>query len=198
MHTLNIHNQLYEFYTWDDLGELSFELAQQILTTGKKYDRLVALSKGGLAFARSLVDFLDLPDISTIKIEFYTGINETNKTPVITQSLPVNIKNEAILIYDDIVDTGETLSLAIKYLNQHGAKSVDTAVLFLKPWTKVNSDFKGKESSAWVIFPNEIRETILTLAKIWRQLGDNQDQITAQLKQLGFKDAELALFLPPE
>ena len=194
--TSNFHDQLYEYYDWTELGQLVFELCQQILTTEKKFDRLIALSKGGLTFARSLVDYLDIPDISIIKIEFYTGIGDTTRTPIITQSLPVNIQNEKILIFDDLVDSGETLELAKKYISQHGAKKVETAILFRKEWTKIETNYHVKESKAWIIFPNEVRSTTKLLMKIWQKKGDNDEQIKLKLQQIGFPADALAMFGP--
>jgi uncharacterized protein len=189
-----IHDQAYEFYSWETLGGDIFNLARDIIDSGKNFDRVVALAKGGLTFSRSLVDFLGIPDVSSIQIEFYTGINETNRIPVITQSLPVTIQNERILIFDDIVDKGVTLELAVQYLKQHGPAEVTTASLLYKPWSTIKPDFIARTSEAWVIFPNEIRETIEILVNKWGQQGDSTEQIANQLLQIGFSKAEVELF----
>ena len=192
------HGQAYEYYSWVTLGEDIFHLSEDILKSGHKFDRIIALAKGGLTFSRSLVDYLDTHQISSIQIEFYTGIGKTAKTPVITQSLPVSIQNEKILVFDDIVDKGDTLDLAVQYLNYHGAKSIHTATLIQKPWTKHKADFAARESSAWVIFPNEVRETIEILQDLWREEGDSPQLIIKQLLEIGFSKAEVDLFCKPE
>ena len=189
-----IHNQTYEFYPWELLGEDIFSLARKIHKSGKKFDRIVALAKGGLTFSRSLVDYLEIEALSSIQIEFYTDIGTTAKTPVITQSLPVSIKNEHILIFDDILDTGETMKLAKEYLQYHGAASITTAVLIEKPWSTVPVDFSARQSEAWVIFPNEVRETIKSLVSIWEKAGDSTEKIHNQLQEIGFSKDEVALF----
>jgi hypothetical protein len=189
-----IHDQSYEYYGWDRLGEDVFTLAKKIIASGEQFDRLVALAKGGLTFSRSLVDYLAIPELSSIQIEFYTGIGTTAATPVITQSLPVSIKDQRVLIFDDIVDKGETIKLAKQYLQYHGAKVVKTATLIEKPWTTVRADFAARPSEAWVIFPNEARETIKTLEEKWQAGGDSPSQIRQQLLQIGFSQDEVALF----
>jgi uncharacterized protein len=194
MTSQTIHDQAYEFYSWETLGEDIFKLASDIIESGKDFDRVVALAKGGLTFSRSMVDYLGIPNVSSIQIEFYTGINETNRTPVITQSLPVTIQNERILIFDDIVDSGETLELATRYLQQHGPVEITTATLLYKPWSIIKPDFIAKTSEAWVIFPNEIRETIEILVNKWGQVGDSPEQIKQQLLQIGFSKPEVELF----
>lgn len=198
MNASKFHDQAYEYCSWSTLGEDIFTLAQKILASGQEYDRIVALAKGGLTFSRSLVDYLNIPNVSSFQIEFYTGIGETAKTPVITQSLPVTVRNERILIFDDIVDTGESLQLATQYMKIHGAADVSTAVLVSKPWTKFKADFHVRETKAWFIFPNETRETIELLRKIWTEKGDSPDKITQQLLKIGFSKAEVALFAPVE
>ncbi len=190
-----IHDQTYEFYTWDALGQDIFKLAKQIIDSGQQFDRIIALAKGGLTFSRSLVDYLDVENVSSFQIEFYTGIGTTAKTPVITQSLPVSIRGERILVFDDIVDQGSTMELATQYLQQHGVKSLHTASLVQKPWSTFKVDFWAHQSKAWVIFPNEVRETILLLKELWQEQGDSLEKIQAQLLEIGFTKAEVALFL---
>jgi len=192
--TRTIHNQTYEFYPWEQLGNDTFLLAKKIIESGAQFDRIIALAKGGLTFSRSLVDYLAVDSVSSIQIQFYTGITETDKTPVITQSLPVSIKNERILIFDDILDTGETMKLAKQYLHYHGAQSIHTAVLIEKPWAVVPVDYSARTSEAWVIFPNEVRETIQNLITIWKNKNDSRESIEKQLIEIGFSKDEVALF----
>ena len=194
MKATNIHGQAYEFYSWDKLGQDIFKLSQQIIKSGQKFDRIIALAKGGLTFSRSLVDFLDVPNLSSFQIEFYTGIGTTQKMPVIIQSLPVSVRDESVLIFDDLVDKGETMKMAVDYVKYHGVKKITTATLITKPWSEFKIDFFAYESRAWVIFPNEIRETITTLSNMWQQKGDSPDQIQQQLLEIGFNQAEVALF----
>lgn len=194
MKAVTFHDQTYEYYDWQGLGSDVFNLAQQILKSGQQFDRLVALAKGGLSFSRSMVDYLAIPEVSTLQIEFYTGIGSTAATPVITQTVPVSVRNERILVFDDIADSGETLEVATSYLKYHGIQSVTTAVLLSKPWSKFKPDFTARTSEAWVIFPNEARETITALCTSWKKQGDTSDQIQEQLLQIGFPAEEIALF----
>jgi hypoxanthine phosphoribosyltransferase len=194
-----IHDQEYEFYSWQKLGEDVFTLAQKIIKsqqagTTPKFDRIIALAKGGLTFSRSMVDYLNVDNVSSIQIEFYSGIGTTNKTPVITQSLPVSIRDEHVLIFDDIVDKGSTLELALEYLQHHGAKSITTAALIQKPWAKPKPDFYVQETESWVIFPNEVRETVGLLNELWQEEGDSAEEITQNLLKIGFSKEEVDLF----
>lgn len=194
MKAITIHDQAYEYYTWADLGEAIFLIAKQIIESGEKFDRIIALAKGGLTFSRSLVDYLNINDVSSFQIEFYSVLERKHKTPVITQSLPVSVRGERVLVFDDVVDKGDTMELAVQYLNYHGVKEIMTSALVTKPWSKFKIDFSAFESQAWVIFPNEARETIETLTSIWTKKGDSPEVVRKQLLEIGFPKEEVALF----
>ena len=104
MKTTTIHDQAYELYTWKEFGEHVFEIAKQIVEHGDQFDRIVALAKGGTAIVRPIADLCGIKELSSIQIEFYTSIEKTARTPVITQSLPVKLKDERVLIIDDVAD----------------------------------------------------------------------------------------------
>jgi len=192
---ITIQDQVYEYHSWELLGREIFNLAQQIIKSGEKFDRVVALAKGGLTFGRSLVDYLDIEDLSSVQIEFYTGIGKTAKTPVIKQSLPVSINNERILVFDDVVDKGDTMQLAVEYLQYHGVKSITTSTLVVKPWSSFKPDYVAHTTEAWIIFANESRETILLLRDTWRKKGESDTEIAANLVKIGLPQAEVEFFM---
>lgn len=196
MNQVEIHNQIYELYSWEEFGQHVLALAKNIIESGEEFDRLIALAKGGTVIARPLGDLCGIKELSSMQIEFYSGIAETNKTPVITQSLPVKIRGEKVLVVDDIADSGETLTVAEKYLSLHGTSEIKTATLITKPWTKFKPDYSYYETEAWVIFPWEAHETISILAGLWREKGDTEDIIVTQLRRIGFSDEEISLFFP--
>ncbi len=194
LQAVTIHDQEYEYLSWELLGEEIFTLAQKISESQIKYDRVIALAKGGLTFARSLTDYLDVDHLSSIQIQMYSGINQTLKKPIVLQSLPVSIQDENILVFDDIVDKGDTMALSLEYLSYHGAKSITTAALVKKPWTTFQPDFYAHDSKAWIIFPNESRETIKLLQDMWLEKGDSLEVIKQNLLQIGFPKAEVEFF----
>jgi hypoxanthine phosphoribosyltransferase len=194
MKTTIIHDQKYICPSWDQLGHIVFEMSTRIVNSDLKFDRVVALAKGGLTFSRTVVDYLGMKELSSIQIEFYTGIGEVNKTPVITQSLPISIRNERILIFDEVVDSGESMKLAVQYLQYHGCKEVHTAAIASKPWSTFAVDYFGFETEAWILFPHENRESIQLLQKMWHKKGDSPEQIRQQLIQTGLPKDEVEFF----
>ena len=90
------------------------------------------------------------------------------------------------------------MQLATEYIQHHGAKSITTAALLTKPWSTFDVDFHARSSEAWVIFPNEVRETIQLLTELWSEQGDNHPTIVNQLLEIGFAKDEVDLFCKPE
>lgn len=184
----------YHYYSWQELGDLTEKLAHQILQKKLPIDRIVALATGGLTMSRALKDYLGVKKLSSIQVSFYTDIVTTKKLPVITQSLPINIDGEVILIFDDINDTGQTLQTAKQYLHLRGAKKIYSATLFQKPHTSNPSDFFQQETSSWIIFPDEVRETIELLVSRWRQQL-SQKQLKDRFTQIGLPQSQIEMFL---
>lgn len=195
MKPVTVHDQPYEFYSWDEFGTDVFSLATKIQEGKQKFDRIIALAKGGVTISRPILDLLNINELSSIQIEFYSGVYTTDSMPVITQSLPVKIKGESVLILDDLADSGESFITAVQYLRQHGTKSIQTASWLIKPWSKFKPDFFVRKTSAWVIFPWEIRETITILKSLWEKAGDSKTLIHKNLLSIGFSEVQIKAFL---
>lgn len=184
----------YYFVDWAEQGELVLTLAKKILAKEHHtFDRLVALATGGLSMSRALKDYVGIPKLSSVHISFYRGIGETNEMPVITQSIPANISGETVLIFDDKNDSGKTVEIAKEYLKLRGAKSCTVATLWQTPYTKHPSDFFAKETTDWIIFPDEIRETITLLRDKWQKKGVAGKDIDKRLRDIGFQQKQLDL-----
>lgn len=181
--------------TWEQMGVICFELAKNILKNGKKYDRVVALAKGGWTWARALVDYLGIDQVASVQIKFYSGVYQTNEEPKIVQPLSVNVKGENVLIFDDVADSGKTFIMAKDYLLKSGAKSVQTAALFYKPHSNFKPDYFIYETRAWVIFPHEMREIVETAGKKWLETGLSEKEVLARFAKLSLPADQMKYFL---
>lgn len=155
---------VYEAPSWDEIYEMCLDLASMIKTSGFEPDIIVGIARGGWIPARLLSDFLDNPNITSIKVEFYLDIGKTKDEPSITQDIQVPVANKKVLLVDDVADTGKSLMLVKKHLKDMGASEIKIACLYFKPWSIVKPDYYVRETEAWIIFPHEIRESA---AKIW-------------------------------
>jgi len=180
--------------SWEEMGSLVFILAKKILASQKKFDRLITMAKGGWTWSRTLADYLEIEEVGSIQVKFYSGIFATKTTPVIIQSLPTPIVGERLLVFDDVADSGETLIAVKKYLQLCGSKSIATAALFYKSWTKFIPSFYGDKTKSWIIFPHEIRETINLLSQKWQRQGVLKKEVKSRLIKLGLAKNQVDYF----
>ena len=69
---------------------------------------IIAILKGSVLFLRDLFEYLDFENsIEYVDISSYKG---KNRNKIVSLPFKVNVKNQNILIIDDICDTGNTLS----------------------------------------------------------------------------------------
>ena len=95
---------------------------------------LVGILKGAVVFFADLVREIDLP----VKMEFmavssYGATTKTTGVVNLVKDLTVDITGMHVLIVEDIVDSGMTLSYLKKYLSTRGAASIKIATLLDKP-----------------------------------------------------------------
>ena len=173
--------------TWQELSELTYQLSQQILAGGHQIDRVVTLARGGWTMARALVDWLQVSDVASIGVKFHKGVGERYAQPEVYQDLPVAVKNERILIFDDVADSGESLKFALRYLHERGVLNVVSTTLFYKPKSVIKPDYYAFETQDWVIFPYEVRESRVTLSERWQGLGVTQNEIQKRLQTLNLE-----------
>lgn len=170
--------------TWDQMGVFNFDLAKQIIQSGQSFDRIIALARGGWTWARDLADALKIPELSSTRIKSYTGVNESGE-PRIVQPLTDSISGERILLFDEVIDSGGTLKKAQEYLRVMGAKSLQSAALCYKPRSEITPEFYAFSTSAWVVFPHEIREFIEGSADKWGSAGLSTEEVKDRLMTIG-------------
>lgn len=174
--------------TWDEINDLTFKIARQMLAAGKKFDRIVTLAKGGWPMTRSLVDFLSADKVVSLGIKFYSGINQRFSEPKIYQDFPIKLTGEKILLFDDVTDTGNSFQFTQTHLQKNNVQSITTASLFYKPHSVFKPDYYGFETSAWIIFPYEVVEAMIFLADKWTKQGLTPATIKARFLRFGFPE----------
>lgn len=151
--------------SWDEIEELTKKLVEKIKKSKFKFDWIVGISRGGLLPARLISDYLNCPQLAVVRIEFYKSVGKTKDFPRITQPVQVNVKGKNVLIVDDVADTGRSLVVAKEHLKKKGAKKVKIAALHYKPISVIKPDFYVAQTSAWIIYPWERKETERLLKK---------------------------------
>jgi hypoxanthine phosphoribosyltransferase len=139
--------------------------AQKIQQTGFQPSVVVAVARGGLVPGRVLCDLLEVPALAVTQIQFYTNINQTALQPTLKQPLTLPVKGKNVLLVDDIADTGQSLRFAQTYLKTEGAQDQKTATLYTKPQSQLTPDFYEQQTSRWVVFPWDTKETLRKISQ---------------------------------
>jgi len=94
---------------------------------------VVGILTGSLVFLADLIRSIELPhQIGLLQASSYRGATTEAGTLVVNDSLLAEIRGRHILLLDDILDTGATLSRLVEHLHHRGAASIRTAVLLRK------------------------------------------------------------------
>ena len=95
---------------------------------------LVCILKGASIFFADLIREIDLPmTLDFMAISSYGSATKTSGVVRILKDLDKDVVGKDVIIVEDIVDSGVTLSYLKKILAQRGAKSLKVAALLDKP-----------------------------------------------------------------
>jgi len=175
----------FEVPSWDQIYEMLLALAERVRRDGFRPDIILGISRGGWPPARVMSDLLDNPRLANVRVEFYLGVAETKKKPVITQPISMRVDGLNVLVLDDVADTGESLKLVKEHVTASGASVVKIATIYCKPWSTVVPDYYEKETKRWVVFPWERKETVRSLVKTYRNQGGSMEMAKKRLLRGG-------------
>lgn len=194
---LQKHNLDLEFDipTWEQIYTLLLNLSDQIKRAKFRPDVIVGVSRGGWPPARILSDLLENPELANVKAEFYLGVAKTKGEPVITQPVSVSVHGKKILIVDDVADTGKSLRLVRSHLKEQSAADVKIATIYYKPWSVVTPDWFERETSHWIIFPWERKETVRNVVKRFKGEGKTVEEAKETLIHHGLDRKLVERFL---
>jgi uncharacterized protein len=146
----------FRYIGWSEYGNLAEALAEKVRADGKKFDLVVGIARGGIPVAMVVSDHLDVK-VDFINVKSYSDIGK-RKAPRILSTLTEAINGKSVLLVDDLVDQGDTMSFVSHFLVEQKPKELITAVLFKKPWSKTEPDYYLETVSEWIVFPFELGE----------------------------------------
>ncbi|MGC8895504.1 MAG: phosphoribosyltransferase [Candidatus Bathyarchaeia archaeon] len=185
----------FEVPTWNQIYNMLLNLADKIRKNGFKPDIIVGVSRGGWPPARVLSDLMDNPNLANVRAEFYLGVAETKGEPTLTQPVSVDVSGKKVLVVDEIADTGKSLKLVKEHIVKQGAREVKIATVYYKPWSIIKPDYYEKETSRWVVFPWEIKETVHKIVKKCKEKGKSVESETVKLVKAGIPKKLVDRFL---
>ena len=136
-----------------ELDEIVSRIAGEIENDYKKSDKkllLLCILKGSVVFTAELMKKINLPvEIDFMKVSSYgAGTVSQGKPNIILDLSRHDLSNIDIVVVEDIIDSGNTLSYLTKYLKLKGANSVKTVTLLDKKSRRVvqfDPDYVGKD-----------------------------------------------------
>lgn len=133
--TISINDYIFKPYiTHNQIQNNVFYIATTINNDYNDKDPvIIGVLNGSFMFMSDLCKNINIKcNISFIKVASYEGITSTNDIKE-SIGLTVDIKNRNVIIVEDIVDTGNTITHLIELLMKEYPESIQTATLFFKP-----------------------------------------------------------------
>ena len=122
----------------EQIDEATTRIAAEIdRDLGKTSEHLVLLGilKGSIPFLADLMKKIKSnPEIELMKVSSYgSGTKTSGAIKIQFDWQRANIEDCDVVVVEDIIDSGRTLSYLCQYLKQKGAKSVHTCTMLDKP-----------------------------------------------------------------
>lgn len=114
---------------------------------GKGEFTIISLINGAVMFTADLMREIENPvRLDCIRVSSYGSKTKSIGTPQVIYSLTLDIKGRDVLLIDDILDTGKTLTLVSKLIRDLKPASLRTCVLLDKKERRevpIEADFVG-------------------------------------------------------
>lgn len=139
------------FVTWQDFHVRTKQLSEKLLESGQKWNKIIAVTRGGMIPATIVARDLGIRHIETICAESYEFDQQSDKVKIL--HAPSNIgTGKGCLFIDDLSDLGNTFR---KIKTQFTEATL--ACVYAKPKGMDVPDFYVEETSAdtWIHLPWE-------------------------------------------
>jgi hypoxanthine phosphoribosyltransferase len=137
-------------YSAQEIAERVETLAAEIATRMPQEFLMVSLLRGSFMFTADLVRALSAmgvhPQLDFMTLSSYGSATESSGTVAIGRDISEEVHGKSVLVIDDILETGRTLSFAQNLMKSRGAATIKTGVLLEKPGKRavdVRADFVG-------------------------------------------------------
>ncbi len=128
----------------EDVNKRVAEVAEQINRdyAGKEV-HLICILKGGVFFTCELAKRLNIPvTLDFMSVSSYGSGTESSGVVKIIKDLDEPLAGKEVLIVEDIIDSGRTLSYLVEMLMQRGPRSIRLCTLLDKPERRVKKQVK--------------------------------------------------------
>jgi hypoxanthine phosphoribosyltransferase len=119
----------------DEIGKAVDRLAHEIKRDYQgKQPLLISVLKGSFVFTADLIRQLDLPlELEFVRLSSYGAARQSSGKVRVVQGVKTPVKGRDVLVIEDIVDTGITISFLLDYLKKKKPASLKLCILTDKP-----------------------------------------------------------------
>ena len=127
----NMH-KMEELISEKDIAEKVSNMAALISRDFKEQDlTVVSVLKGSFIFTADLVRSINIPlEVAFLAASSYGASTQSSGELKIRYDIDIPVENKTVLLVEDIVDTGLTISRLKDYLYEKGAKCVKICTIF--------------------------------------------------------------------
>jgi hypoxanthine phosphoribosyltransferase len=145
---MNYQPKPYILFTREEVEATVNRLAAEIRKDYHgKNPLLIGILKGSFVFMADLIRLLDFPlEVEFITLSSYGRGRESSGKIRVVKGLRAEVKGRDVLLIEDIVDTGRTISFLLDYLRKKKPASLRLCALTDKPSRRqipVNIDYLG-------------------------------------------------------
>ncbi|MFZ5374335.1 MAG: phosphoribosyltransferase [Campylobacterota bacterium] len=137
------------YYSYEDFKHDVPALIEQMGTF--RPDTVLAIARGGVTLGHALTMALGIRNLQCIRVESYDGMHHREEVTI--KSGCDLADSRRVLIVDDIVDSGQTLSSLLPMLSRrYPGIEFRSASLFYKPTASARPDYTLHEARHWIDF----------------------------------------------
>jgi len=144
------HPPIDVLFSADEIAARVETLAREIVADAPEDLLVVIVLKGSFVFAADLIRALEQAGASAqvdfITLSSYGTGTQSSGTVTLAHDLNEDVTGRAVLIVDDVLESGRTLTFACRTLRERGAASVKTCLLLDKPERRkvaIDADYVG-------------------------------------------------------
>jgi hypoxanthine phosphoribosyltransferase len=132
----------------EEIKEKVSEISQRLTAEYKDKDlTLIGILTGSLVFLSDLIRLLPFPlRLDTISASAYGAHTFPKSEPILLNRLRMDVEGRDVLLVDDIIDTGKTLSRVVEDIKKCNPRSLKTCVFLNRPsrrCVKIEPDYYG-------------------------------------------------------
>jgi hypoxanthine phosphoribosyltransferase len=148
--TMTASHRIRVLFDEDAIAKRNEAMAQEIVKSKPENLLVVAVLKGSFMFAADLLRALHRvglePQVEFVHLSSYLDGTVSTGNVTILRDVESDVRGRDVLLVDDILESGRTVTFAKDLLMARGAKSVKTAVLLEKPGKRavqIEPDYVG-------------------------------------------------------